>query len=998
MNEVATKVFGMIWKALEKRNVSAEEVCAEAGVSIGTRERIDWEEHNRIMRVVRSHFSEDELIAIGRSYLHSKGLRFAMVIARLAMSPMDFYRWFSKPRDGVGNQMFSCITPSHRELAPFDIELDLILPEGFEVSEEFLLISVGNMSEMPVLLGYPPAEVTLTRLPNGGRLHILVPQGTAIIRRVLRFLKRPFVRRDAAKELRSAHESLLEKYEQLESAQAKLDRQAAQLRTAHTINRLAQRDLDLKLALDTLTQAMVTEAGFASASIKLVDRPEGAHAGPPTERAPIVRPLVARAGQTIGELTVGTVDATNRDELLELITPTLSIAIENAVYRTGLEQLVEQRTAELTVARDQLAGTVEQLKEAQGARERFFGNISHEIRTPLSLIMLAAGDIQSRAGSALDGRASQSLTSVTDGARKLVRLVDELLLLAAGQENKLKVHREPTDVAALVNQLGGAWRPAAEAAGLELEVVAPTSMVVSVDPVAMERVASNLMSNAVKYTPRGGRVTLELAEDPGEFRLSVLDTGAGIDADLAARLFGRFERGAKDRGKIGTGIGLSLVKQLVEAHEGTIAVVARDGGGTEMRVVIPRSEVREQAAPMRGLRLEVAAPSGGIANGQRFDPPGISAGIIVVAEDDVRLAEATARLLSERYTVIVGLDGELALELVKKHQPQLLVTDVEMPNMNGIELAKRFREHTGDRLAPIIILSAVIDLGTRVAGLEAGAVDYVTKPFDPRELMARVDAQFRMRELAVRLHQAEQLSTLGILTSGLAHEIRNPANGIVNAIAPLLELLPKELVGPETGPGQLFEVMTECAEQINFLSRQLLGFRRNQDLELAPAELTELVKRAIHLAQNALLGVEVRTSYTVDKPIYCSGPLLVQALTNLIENAGHAVGKGGWVHISTLYAGSRVLIEVTDSGAGVPVALRDRIFEPFFTTKAPGVGTGLGLAVSRSIVERHRGLLEIREHHGRPAFVIDLPGLAESTPKHQRIRYDSRAPYGVGVE
>ena len=102
-----------------------------------------------------------------------------------------------------------------------------------------------------------------------------------------------------------------------------------------------------------------------------------------------------------------------------------------------------------------------------------------------------------------------------------------------------------------------------------------------------------------------------------------------------------------------------------------------------------------------------------------------------------------------------------------------------------------------------------------------------------------------------------------------------------------------------------------------------------------------------------------------------------------------------------------MLIEVTDSGvpqgdflrgAGVPVALRQRSFEPFFTTKAPGVGTGLGLAVSRSIVERHRGLLEIREHNGQPAFVIDLPGLAESTPKHQRIRYDSRAPNGVGVE
>lgn len=313
--------------------------------------------------------------------------------------------------------------------------------------------------------------------------------------------------------------------------------------------------------------------------------------------------------------------------------------------------------------------------------------------------------------------------------------------------------------------------------------------------------------------------------------------------------------------------------------------------------------------------------------------------------------------------------------------------------MNGIELAKRFREFTGDRLAPIIILSAVIDLGTRVAGLEAGAVDYVTKPFDPRELMARVDAQFRMRELAVKLHQAEQLSSMGILTSGLAHEIRNPANGIVNAIAPLLEALPKELIGPETGPGQLIDVIAECAEQISFLSRQLLGFRRNQDLEMAPAELTELIKRAIHLAQTALLWVDVRTAFTVNDPVLCSGPLLVQALANLVENAGHAVGPGGWVKVETRTVGQKVLIEVTDSGAGVPVALRQRIFEPFFTTKAPGIGTGLGLPVSQAIVQRHHGVLEIRELNGRPAFVIELPAMTETPHRAQRIRYDSRARF-----
>lgn len=250
-----------------------------------------------------------------------------------------------------------------------------------------------------------------------------------------------------------------------------------------------------------------------------------------------------------------------------------------------------------------------------------------------------------------------------------------------------------------------------------------------------------------------------------------------------------------------------------------------------------------------------------------------------------------------------------------------------------------------------------------------------------------VDAQSRMGEFALRLQQAEQLSTLAILTSGLAHEIRNPANGITNAIEPLRELLPKEAVAPETGPGQLLGVMSECAEQLSFLSRQLLGFKRDQELDMSPTDLTQLVQRAIRLAHRALTGVDVRTAFGVDQPVACSGPLLVQALMNLVENAGHAAGPGGWVQITTKMAEHLVQIEVTDSGAGVPVALRECIFEPFFTTKGPGVGTGLGLPVSRAIVQRHRGVLEVRECEGGTAFVIELPG--EVQPKHQLVAMGS---------
>jgi signal transduction histidine kinase len=230
----------------------------------------------------------------------------------------------------------------------------------------------------------------------------------------------------------------------------------------------------------------------------------------------------------------------------------------------------------------------------------------------------------------------------------------------------------------------------------------------------------------------------------------------------------------------------------------------------------------------------------------------------------------------------------------------------------------------------------------------------------------------------MRLHRAEQLSTMGILTSGLAHELRNPANGIVNAIAPLLMLLPEDIAGPETDVGQLLDAMKSCAEQIAFLVRQLLGFRNNTDLELRPCDLPPLVQRAVGLAKDALQGVDVRIDMNVDRRVLCAQPLLVQVVANLIENGGHAAKRGGWVAIRGGSVGNRITLEVTDSGSGIPVELRERVFEPFFTTKSPGKGTGLGLSVARAIVHRHNGTLELSNREGHTAFVIDLPAETNS--------------------
>jgi len=982
MNEVSCKVFEILTTPLEERGVSIEQMVAGTSVSVARlrdkKERISWSDYVAIMRNVRPYFTDDEYVELGRSYMRSPGVRFVFVIARLLFAPIDLYRWFSKPRAGVGNQMFSCIVPSHREISPSEVQLELTLAEGYEMCWDFFLISSGNMEELPRLFGQPRAKLKLTRLPRGAHMDIALQPYRPLVGKVWRVLSWPFTARAAARELQDAHETLVERYEQLEDARAKLARQATQLRTAHTVNEMVQADLDLARTLATIAMALVDEAGFTWAEIRIDEGAQRASFGSAEHGEPVVRTLKARGGDVIGELAVAPkrdADLREREELLAFILPSMAMAVENAIYRTNLERLVDERTTELRHARDELAGTVDQLRKAQGARERFFGNISHEIRTPLTIIMLAASDVAHRSGKLLDARGRANLSAVNDAARKLVRLVDELLLLAAGQEGKLRTAPEPTDLAELIRHLASAWQTAAEAAGLTLMVRVPPALVANVDPVAMERIGSNLISNAVKYTPRGGHVDIELALRDDGIVFAVLDTGPGIGEELAGRLFGRFERSNTDtRRKQGVGLGLSLVKQLVEAHEGTILALTRPTGGAELRVELPLQLVIRDAVERVTTQLRLVDPMLTATRGpSQLVPEGASRGTIVLAEDDSRLAEQVARLLAEEYTVLIANDGVSALELVQRHQPQLLITDVDMPGLDGLELSRRFREITGDRLAPIIILSAMLDLGTRVAGLDAGATDYVTKPFDPLELRARVQAQLRMRDLAVRLHRAEQLSTLGILTSGLAHELRNPANAIVNAITPLEQTLPAELRHPNHAAAQLIGVVRECADQIGFLSRQLLGFRGpTTELAVRGVAMRELVQRALSLAHRALTGIEVRIEVPAEATITCAPPLFVQALTNLFENAGHAAGRGGWIEVRGTVGDTGWTIEVSDSGPGVPRELRDRVFEPFFTTKA-NVGTGLGLPLARDIVHRHRGALEIRDRGPGSVFVIELP-------------------------
>jgi signal transduction histidine kinase len=785
--------------------------------------------------------------------------------------------------------------------------------------------------------------------------------------------------------------------EQLDSEEwLQLVRQARQMQTAYEVILSIHGELSVEGISAGIVRSLVELGGLSGAEISLNATFDNlrvvgaAHAGEvqaPESRRHTLE-LTAR-GAEVGTLTVHYAteeDKAENEQLIDYVMPTISIGIDNAIsfqevmdYRRTLENRVIERTAQLAEAHAQLEQTVDQLRDAKASRDRFFANINHEIRTPLTLIMLAADGI-ARSGDAVSAGTLQRLEEVKSSTRRLLHLVNSLLLLAAGDEGKLRIRPGPVDVAASLVRVTQAWQSAAEKGEIEIQYSGPADCAASMDEAALETVVGNFVSNAVKFTPPGGRITVSLAPREDSVTISVRDTGPGIDPEFVPKLFGRFERSssAVEKGVRGTGIGLSLSKELVDLQGGTIEVLRHeDPRGTSFVVTLPRHQAvtavltNEEQHAVVDVTVPPRTPPRG-APIVRVEPEAT----ILLAEDDPGLSAHIAQILSAQYRVLAAPNGKAALEIAREHLPDLLVTDLEMPEMNGIELTKHFLALQGTTLAPVLIVSAHAGLGERLAGFEAGAVDYVLKPFSADELLARIRSQLAIRRLALRLHESQKLAAMGMLSAGLAHELRNPANALVNALQPLLALLPPEERQPDSAGALLAEVAIEAAKQIRERSKNILDYSRAERVRKQSENVAKLFARARRMLAVNLVGIDVRETVAADLSVDCEGPLIEQVLVNLIDNAAYAAGRGGWIELTASRDGAMTVLEVSDSGPGVPAALFDRIFDPFFTTKPVGEGSGLGLAISRRIALNHGGELRVVRRGERTAFRLELPAAA----------------------
>lgn len=1017
VKEVSCKVLAGVVREAERKKLGPN--CLTEGTAYDLthlrdpRERIDWQDFIQIMANARKIWTEEEMIDIGKRVAASRLFLSLALIARLLFTPKDFYFYLNKGNaDGGGGMFFTNMTPTIRETGRNELEIELLTADGYSLCREFYLITLGAFTVVPALLGLPPAEITMSDVPRGMRYQVKYPPGGGVLRRILKALSWPFTAHAVARQLMESNEVLEKRYQDIERARIALAAQATKLRTAHTVGQLVQENLDLDLTVEAITKALVKEAGFAHAIVEIdttldelvIRRSHESGSRGQESGAQIAKTLQGRSGHILGRVVATAKggrneDVAEREELLSFIVPTIAMALDDAIsyvvveeYRRGLEERVKLRTTELSEARDALAVTVKDLEAAKEARDRIFANINHDLRSPLTLILLTVDEAR-RTNALMTDAGVQTLAGIEHGARRVLRMVDELLILAEGREGDVRLRRVDCDLGAMTKGVAHAWQSAATAAGLTLsgEVQAGVTFKVHADANALERILANLVSNAIKFTPRGGtiKVRLQRSEDERSAILEVEDNGPGIDDDLKKRLFGRFERGARAAGNAisGSGLGLSLVKELAEAHGGSVRVEDAPGGGACFHVELPlerrSSTTLAPSAAAAGTTTQLRPQDYGIKHvtpdsdllPTYYNPPtGVTPrATILIAEDDPDLRDRTAKLLATDYRVIAAPDGAAALDLARQHNPDILLTDVQMPRMDGIELTRRFRQLPNNRLAPVLVLTTFGAVRDKLSGFDAGAVDYIHKPFEPDELRARVKSQLTLRSLALQLLETEKLAALGTLSAGLAHEIRNPANGIINAVAPLKELLPPEAIAPGTAAGQLLDIVEHCSKQVAAMSRQLLGFKRNVEPKRQPIPIDRLISRVLTTAKPSLEGVELRERLDYKGDIHCAEPLIAQVLTNLVQNGAHAAGTGGWVEVETKLDEAKVVVEVRDSGPGVPEELRERIFEPFFTTKPAGSGTGLGLSTARDIVLRHGGSLDVRSASGRTVFRVEIP-------------------------
>jgi signal transduction histidine kinase len=661
----------------------------------------------------------------------------------------------------------------------------------------------------------------------------------------------------------------------------------------------------------------------------------------------------------------------------------------------------------------------EALAELDQAKTAFFSNVSHEFRTPLTLML---GPLEEAARNPTTPEPVRAQLELAQrNSLRLLKLVNNLLDFSRIEAGRVQASYEPTDLATLTRDLASTFRSAMERAGLGFTVTCEDlGEAVYVDPEMWEKIVLNLLSNAFKFT-LDGTVNVRLRRDATVVVLEIADTGVGVPDHEVPRLFERFHRveGSPGRTQEGSGIGLALVQELVKLHAGHISAASKLGAGTTFEVRLPLgiahlpthriNEPRALSSTAIGATVFVQEALGWIPAGASesartlhalADVPALSertattsGARIILADDNADMRAYVRDLLAPIYAVEAVADGLEALEAARRDRPALILSDIMMPRLDGLGVLKALRADENLRAVPVILLSARAGEEARVSGLDAGADDYLVKPFSARELLARVSARLeltkirREREEALRLAHAElEARTVELEDSNrklrereealreadrrkteflalLGHELRNPLSPLTTAS----ELLARTLDGATHSRVALDMIKRQTAHLTRLVDDLLDVGRITQgriQLQCKPVDLANVVAQAVETVEPQLRQKHHKFSLVAGfEALYVNGDFarLLQCVVNVLTNAVKYTDANGQIKVETRAADPSAVIEISDTGAGIAPELLPRIFDLFVQSdrtldRAQG-GLGIGLSVVKRLIEMHGGIV-----------------------------------------
>ena len=480
-------------------------------------------------------------------------------------------------------------------------------------------------------------------------------------------------------------------------------------------------------------------------------------------------------------------------------------------YRDFLRLIASNIVAALSAAETlaQERARSEILAEIDRVKTTFFSNISHEFRTPLTLMLGPVEDILNGSASTLSRPERQKLEVTHRNALRLMKLVNALLDFSRLEAGRMQASYAPLDLSKLTAELASTFRSAVEKAGLELIVdCPPLPQPVYVDREMWEKIMLNLLSNALKFT-FSGEIAVRLRWSGDGPVLTVQDTGTGIDAAYLPQVFERFYRvpNARSRTHEGSGIGLSLVYELVKLHDGEITVESEVSRGTRFQIRLkageghlPKDRVEARRAATRpampGYFADGAQSWLGSGSDESVTDPRPSdkrPARILWADDNADMRDYVAEILSPYWTIEAVADGAAALERARREPPDLVLADVMMPKLDGFGLLHELRADERTCALPVILLSARAGEEAKIEGLDAGADDYLIKPFTARELIARVRAHLEMsrarKEFAARQFESEAWFRIAVEAARFGVWEADPGNWSVRIDANLTRML-----------------------------------------------------------------------------------------------------------------------------------------------------------------------------------------------------------------